>query len=280
MKVVEFLVQQGFDWNLGNNKGRTGFHLACLYGSLNVVQLLVQKGFDMNVGTNKGSTGFHFACLYENLNVVQFLVQKGFDMNIGNNKGSTGFHLACVYGNLKIVQFLVQQGFNMNISDDSGSTGFHLACVKGHLYVVQFLLEQGFDTNLCNDDGASGFHLACLKGNLNMIQFLLRGFHGINKRVFMNMTGLEILIKKRYNYSGVERFMPCILLLIEAGAELNNNYIFEKLISAIQNRIIEITFMKETIFEKWTVRIAQTIIDFTMDPFTNASLENLSQFLE
>jgi hypothetical protein len=113
-----------------------------------------------------------------------------------------------------------------------------------------------------------------------MIQFLLPGFHGINKRVFMNLTGLEILIKKRYYYAGVERFMPCILLLIEAGAELNNNYIFEELIFAIQNRIIEITFMKEIIFEKWTVRIAQTITDFTMDPFTNTSLENLSQVLE
>ena len=54
---------------------------------------------------------------------------------------------------------------------------------------------------------------------------------------------------------------------------------FEALIDGIQNRIIEITFMKETLFQKWTGRIAQAITDFAMDPVTNTSLQNLSQFL-
>jgi len=38
--------------------------------------------------------------------------------------------------------------------------------------------------------------------------------------------------------------------------------------------------MKELIFEKWTGRIAQAITDFTIDPYTNTSLQNLSQFLD
>jgi hypothetical protein len=37
--------------------------------------------------------------------------------------------------------------------------------------------------------------------------------------------------------------------------------------------------MKEIIFEKWTGRIAQVITDFTMEAFTDKSLQNLSQFL-
>ena len=87
-----------------------------------------------------------------------------------------------------------------------------------------------------------------------------------------------MLMNQRYDLSHDELFIPCILLLIEAGAELDEIYVFEKLISAIQNRIIEITFMKEIIFEKWTGRIAQAITDYTMDSFTNTSLQNLSKF--
>jgi len=82
------------------------------------------------------------------------------------------------------------------------------------------------------------------------------------------------------NLSNNELFTPCILLLIESGAQLDENDVFEELTSAKQNRIFEITFTKGKIFEKWTGRIAQAITDFTMDPFTNTSLQNLSQFLD
>jgi len=234
----------------------------------------------MNVGDNKGRTGFHVACRCGNLNIVKFLLQQGFDWNVSDDGGITGFHNACYNRKLNVVQFLVQQGFDMNIVRDNGSTGFHDACLAGNLNMVQFLLQQGFDINLSDNDGGTGFHFACIRGNLNVVQFLLQqGFGGINERVG-NTTGLEMLIEKRYDHFDDELFMPCILLLIEAGAQLDENDVFEELIFAVQNRIIEITFMKEAIFEKWTGRIAQAITDFTIDPFTNISLQNLSQFLD
>jgi len=89
------------------------------------------------------------------------------------------------------------------------------------------------------------------------------------------------LIYKRCDYPDYELYMPCILLLIEAGGEVTEEYVvFEELICAIQNRITEITFIKKTIDKKWTGRIAQLITDFTMEPFTDISLENLSNFLD
>jgi len=232
------------------------------------------------MGDNDGSTGFHLACLSENLNVVQFLLQLGFDMYVGDHGGSTGFHDACLDGKLNVVQFLVQQGFDMTAGDDGGKTGFHDACLNRSLNVVQFLVQQGFNMNIGDDDGCTGFHFACLNGSLNVIQFLVQqGFEGIDD-IYFDDTGLEMLISQRYHLSDDELFMPCILLLIEAGARCNAIDVFEELISAIQNRIIEITFMKEIIFKKWTGRIAQAITDFTMDPFTNKSLQYLSQFLD
>ena len=95
---------------------------------------------------------------------------------------------------------------------------------------------------------------------------------------FEDKTALEILIGNQKSYADGNNFLPYILLLIEAGAELNANDVFEELHFAIQNRIIEITLMKDTLFEKWTGRIAQAITDFTMDPFTNTSLQNFEQF--
>jgi ankyrin repeat protein len=180
-----------------------------------------------------------------------------------------------------VVQYLVQHGVDMNVGDNYGSTRFHASCLHGRLNVVQFLLQQEFDMNIGDHHGRTGFHYVCRYGKLNVVQFFLqKEFEGINERTTDGMTGLEMLVVQQNDYADNELFMPCILLLIEAGAELDKNDVFEELISAIQNRIAEITFMKEILFQKWTGRIAQSITDFVMDPIRNTSLQNLSQFLD
>jgi len=279
--VKVYFAQQGFDRNFSDDAGKTGFHLACHSGSLKLVQFFLQQGFDRNIEDYGGMTGFHSACVCGNVNIVQFLVQQGFDWNVGDYGGRTGFHLACVCGNLNVVQFLVQQGFDMNIGDHTGSTGFHWACRKGNLNIIKFLLRQGVDLNLGDNVGETGFHDACYYGKFNVVKFLIQhGYKGINDLGF-DGTGLEMLINEQFKfYADDELFMPCILLLIEAGAQLTENYVFEEIIFAIKKRVIEITLIKEAIFEKWTGRIAQIIADFTMEPFTNTSLQNLSQFLD
>ena len=209
-------------------------------------------------------------------------MQIEFSNESENGTEKLSFHKACEQGNLKVVKvYLARLGFDMNVRDNNGITGFHGACHYGNLNVVQFLVQQGFDMNVGDMNGTTGFHWACRFGNLNVVQFLLQqGFEGINEPDFTGDTGLELLVEQRRNLSNNELFMPCILLLIESGAQMNENDVFQDLISAIQNRIIEITFMKEIIFEKWTGRIAQAITDYAIHPFTNTSLQNLSQILD
>jgi len=136
--------------------------------------------------------------------------------------------------------------------------------------------------NVGDNNGNAGFLFACRAGKLNVVQFLVKqGFEVINELNFNGgKTGLEMLISMQFTLSRYERFLPCLLLLIEAGAQLNACYVFEELHTAAENRIFEITFMEKTIFEKWTGRIAQAITDFTIDPFTSTSLQNLSQFFD
>jgi len=137
--------------------------------------------------------------------------------------------------------------------------------------------------NFSDNNGYTGFHCACSFGKFDVIKFLVQhGFEGINEININGKTGLEMLIADTYEYGDIDNeiFIACVLLLIEAGAELNKNDIFDELIFAIKNRIIEITFMKEKIFEKWTGRIAQAITDFAIDSFTNTGLQNLCQYLD
>jgi ankyrin repeat protein len=94
--------------------GRTAFHTACFMGNLNVVQFLLQRGFDMNVGENNGFTGFHGACIGGK--VHPFVIEQGFDVpsslvnDLPEHNVNTRFPLVCLHGNLNVVQFLLQQG--------------------------------------------------------------------------------------------------------------------------------------------------------------------------
>jgi len=279
--VKVYLAQQEFDINTRDDTGCPGFHEACHHGRLNVVQFLLQQEFDMNISDEDGFTGFHEACHNGILNVVQFLLEQEFDRNISDNEGTTGFHFACSHGKLNLVKFLLQEGFDMNVGRNDGSTGFHDACSYGQLNMVKFLLQQEFDMNIGDENGYTRCHTACYHGKLNVVQFLLeQGFKDINKVARGGKTGLEMLFDEELHLSEDERFIPCILFLIQSGAQLNENYLSEELTFAIKNRIIEITVVKKTIFENWTGSIAQAIADFTMGTITSTSSQNLAQFLD
>jgi len=315
LKVVKiYLVEQGFDMNSTSADGRTGFHHACLMGNLGVVKFLLQQGCDIHVSDNGKRTGFHMACYNGHLNVVQFLLQQGFCWNNVEQNGNTGFHDACVggklnqflgqcgfqtiddrcerirlyFGNLNVVQFLIQEGFDMYFVNNNRMAGFHVACFSGNSNVVQFHIQEGFDMNTCANDDWNGFHAACISGSLNVIRVLLKnGFEDINGFASDDMTGLDLLVEGRNSdFFDEEFFIPCLLLLMEAGAELSETHIsledcsLAELISIIKNRILEISFMKEILFKKWTGRIAQLITDFTMEPCKKTSLQNLSKLLD
>jgi len=244
-----------------NETDELTFHNACVVGNLDVVKIyLAQPEFDMNIGDDDGCTGFHEACREGSLEVIQLLLQEGFDINIRDHVGRTGFHEACDYGELNVVQFLLQEGFDINIRDHEGTTGFHEACGNGSLEVVELLLQEGFDMNVGDNEESTGFYHACRYGRLNVVQFLLeQGFQGIHEIGVGGKTGLEMLFdnyNQRNDHNALdwmydfdeELFIPCVLCLIESGAQVNENYVFEELIYAIKIRIIEIIGVKKTIF--------------------------------
>jgi hypothetical protein len=99
------------------------------------------------------------------------------------------------------------------------------------------------------------------------------------------LNGLDVLVEGRdSDFFDEDLFIPCLLMLMEAGCKVGETHISleTEFISIIKNRIIEITFMKKIIFEKWNGRIGQAITDFTMEPCLcnqNTSLQNLSNLL-
>jgi ankyrin repeat protein len=294
LETAKLYLAKGADIDYNDGFG-SSFNYACeaTTGNTNLVKFLVNQRCDMT-STDEivfRNTGFHVACQVGNLNIVKFLIQKGFDKNMDNAQGGKGYHLACSSGNVNIVHYFIQNGFDINTVDDGGCTGLHYACsncTKGAYKVVQYLVRNGCDMNAVDHVGETAFHNACsncFDGNLSTIQFLLNaGFDRLNQKNLNGETGLMLMLLNPIGIyqsvqAGEEDLLP-IVILLEAGAEFpQNETIPFQMKGAVQNRIIEITFIKDKIFEKFTERIAQVILDFTMQPFRNTSLQNLSNFL-
>jgi ankyrin repeat protein len=193
-----------------------------------------------------------------------------------------GFHLACSHGALNVVIFLVEKGFDINKASFGRTTAFHYACLGGHLPVVKYLIEKGCDMYAHTDlIGHRGLPIACKKNRLLVIQFLLNFDWNLHLT-----SGLHILLKNFSNSLTLDHIstelniVPCILLLLEAGAELPQNHSLpSKIKLAVKHRLVEITFTKTKLFKKFPARIAQLITDLTMLPSTDKSLQNLPQYL-
>jgi ankyrin repeat protein len=287
LEMAKLFLAQGIDPTIVTGQGEDAFLLACgsnTEQTLDLVKLLIQKGCDIQKVDYQGENGLYKACESENITVVKFLTEIGCDMTQTDDNGDTCFHQACIVGNRTIVEYLFQQGFDLNLRGMYGCTGYHFACIFGNLEIVKFFLKNGYNIyDVVDQDqgGDGGLHLTARRRHLDIMRFLLsNGFEDINQYNAGNCTALTVLTEY---LSRTDVLAPddiaCFLVLIEEGGKAQNYEVHERLIALVEKRICEITIMRTQLYEKFPWHVAQTISDFTMEPFTNKSLQNLKNFI-
>ena len=69
--IVQYLVNEGADKDMGNAFGHTPLHAASQEGNHNVVQCLVIEGAQVNKATQYGQTPLLAASFHGHLNIVE-----------------------------------------------------------------------------------------------------------------------------------------------------------------------------------------------------------------
>jgi ankyrin repeat protein len=120
-----------------NHDELTGFHLACLHsGNVKIVQFLIEEGFDFNRPSSGGITGFHFACCAGHIDIVRFLIEQRLDFNQKDSEGNSGFHFACANNTkprVDVLRFLFLKNFNgINEQNSQGCTPFQALLDRWH----------------------------------------------------------------------------------------------------------------------------------------------------
>jgi len=142
IKVVEFLLDQGANPKISENRGYTPLHGAALMGNFDALKILLSFGADIGVSSENGLTPLHSAALGDAPTVIRYLLGKGGNIEACTSYGRTPLHYAAGSGNINAIRALISFGANRNAVDDSGRTPLELFYDESYDY-GECLNEEG-----------------------------------------------------------------------------------------------------------------------------------------
>lgn len=245
---VKFLLDNGADSNIQNNKGESAYKVAlnenkraivsmiekadvslamdgddldaafmraCKNGRRGVAEMLVKSGnIDVTYVDDMGRTPLHYIAKMGMTALGKFLIENGVDVNYTDNKNQTALHFAA--GNLQkeIFKLLLENGADLNIADDNGVLPIHLITNRGQHDMLRMLLQKGADIGTMTNEGQSLLHVACYTRGRECVRVLLD--EGINPNI-LDRTGVTpLIISVNINQKEI------VKLLAAAGADIHS----------------------------------------------------------
>ena len=109
-----------------------------------------------------GKSLFHHAAGYSSLEIVKYLLDLGFDVNErAGREQQNGLMIASRFGRIDIVEYLLVKGADIRLRDKNGKTAMMLAAGFGHVKTLQRLVEgtEKEDLGECLKEGCRYGHL-------------------------------------------------------------------------------------------------------------------------
>lgn len=206
---------------------RHAMMLAAANGLTDLIQIGLENGFDINSQDRKGKTMLHYAAGFKNSACVQYLIEQNANTGIKDRAGKTaldnaihaqdldsiralvhneksrstvlaGFFNAAATGKLEALQVIAAEArINLNAKEKHGlkETVLHKAARSGHDHVVSWLLEQGVAVNARNARKETALHVAAQSRHNSTAEILLDASAYRNAR---DMNGATPSMKAGY----------------------------------------------------------------------------------
>ncbi|MHC4540586.1 MAG: ankyrin repeat domain-containing protein [Planctomycetota bacterium] len=108
-----------------------------------LVEALISEGADVNVGDKRGETPLHYAAQRRYRHVAKLLIADGAQINASSNSGETPLHCATRWGYSDVVELLIANGANVNLPTKHGSNALAIAKEMGYQELSSLLRESG-----------------------------------------------------------------------------------------------------------------------------------------
>lgn len=173
VRVVQGLIQRGFDPNTVNPDGVPALMLAVREPSLKVAELLAAyPQTRVEVRNDKDESVLMLASLKGYLPLVKKLIENDADVN---KTGWTPLHYAASGGHVMVIDHLLEHSAYIDAESPNGTTPLMMAAMYGSPEAVKALIQAGADPTLKNQLGLSALDFAVRGRRSNSIELMQAG---------------------------------------------------------------------------------------------------------
>ncbi|KAJ6244209.1 repeat protein [Anaeramoeba flamelloides] len=207
VKIVEFLLRKGVDYDKGLPNGKNALYLACENNRIEVVKTLIKYKIDFSIAEELANmSSLHISVNHGHHKIVKLLLEK-MDPNILMFKDYTPLHIACRNGSVKCVKLLIKHHAEINAI--ANTSPLYFASENGNAKIIEMLLKAGADPNIRTLYlENSCLHIGCKNGNFQAVQLLIGA--GIDPNIINKdgLTPLHISVQEEYEEI-VEFLLSC-----------------------------------------------------------------------
>ncbi|VZH93263.1 unnamed protein product [Fusarium fujikuroi] len=138
------------DPDLMDGNGKTALSYAARYGHLAVVEMLLENGANIDLGDHLFTTPLSWACMCGRATIAGILLQNHAQVDSKDFQGRTPLSEAVEYGDTAIVQLLLDNNAEVDSKNNEGQTPLFIAAREGQMDMVHLLLANGADVNWKN----------------------------------------------------------------------------------------------------------------------------------
>ncbi|KAH7864744.1 hypothetical protein Vadar_033323 [Vaccinium darrowii] len=204
--VCKYLVQDlGLDVNMKDRKGETPLNYATLGQQNQTVAWLMANGANPNLANEKGFCGLHYAAEKGLKDLMRLLISKGAEIEAESHAG-TPLQCAAAHGRKEAVKMLLDRKANPNMVCHQTFTPLVNSILAGSFECASLLIKAGADPSL-GSNGQTPLGIAAAQGETEVIKCLLKAGANPNVTDVDGLTPLENAAMHN-NHEGVMVLLP------------------------------------------------------------------------
>lgn len=169
------------------------FFKAVQFDNVRVVQGLLQRGFDPNTVNPDGVPALMLAVREPSLKVAELLAaHPDTKTEVRNSNDESVLMLAAIKGYLSLVQKLVDNDADVN---KTGWTALHYAASGGHVPVIAHLLEHSAYIDAESPNGTTPLMMAAMYGSPEAVKHLIQAGADLTIKNQLGLTALDFAVR-------------------------------------------------------------------------------------
>lgn len=192
LKSIVFIWFFSFSF-LARSGSYEDFFKAVQFDNVRVVQSLLQRGFDPNTVNPEGVPALMLAVREPSIKVAELLASwPQTRTEVRNASDESPLMLAALKGFLPLVKKLVDNDADVN---KTGWTPLHYAATGGHVPIIEYLLDQSAYIDAESPNGTTPLMMAAMYGSPEAVKSLIQAGADLTLKNQLGMTALDFAIR-------------------------------------------------------------------------------------